>query len=236
MTFVLAGHRGAMALAPENTLPSFALAAELGVTELEIDLRLSRDGEVVVIHDATVDRTTNGSGAVSDMTYAELRALDAGNGEPIPTFTDVLDATDLPLQLEIKDPAVIDPVMELLADRESQTHRLAPTSFNPDSVRRMAKSMPNACVGLIHQVASLRLIDEAQALGARRVLVGLESADADFVSAAHGRGLRVDLWPVNTASAVQHAVDLGVNGFTTDDPRVVAAAGYTLTDAGLARA
>lgn len=235
MPFVVAGHRGARNLVPENTLPSLALAAELGVTELEIDLRPSADGEVMVIHDARVDRTTDGTGEVSALSFEQLRALDAGGGEPIPTFTEVLDATDLSLQMEIKDPAVIDLVMALLASRPEETHRLAPTSFDPDSVRRMAEFLPHATVGLIRSDAPMQMLDDAEALGAGRVLVRHESADAGFVNAAHERGLRVDLWPVNTVAQVQHAVDLDVDGFTTDDPRVLQAAGYTLSADGLVR-
>lgn len=235
MPFVVAGHRGARNLLPENTLPSLALAADLGVTELEIDLRPSADGEVMVIHDAKVDRTTDGTGEVSALSFEQLRALDAGGGEPIPTFTEVLDATNLSLQMEIKDSAVIDPVMALLAGRPDETHRLAPTSFDPDSVRRMVELLPDATVGLIRSDAPMQMLDDAEALGAGRVLVRHESADAAFVNAAHERGLRVDLWPVNTVAQVQHAVDLGVDGFTTDDPRVLQAAGYTLTADGLAR-
>lgn len=235
MPFVVAGHRGARNLIPENTLPSLAHAVELGVNELEIDLRPSRDGRIMIIHDATVDRTTDGSGAVRELTFEQLRALDAGNGEQIPTLAEVLDATEVSLQVEIKDPAVIDPVLELLDERPGEISRLAPTSFDAESVHRLARAWPDVCVGLINAVARPGLLDEAIEVGAGRVLVGLESTDTAFVRAAHRYGLQVNVWQVNTVADVHQAVDLGVDGFTTDDPRVVAQAGYTLTDQGLVR-
>ncbi len=88
------GHRGAMGYAPENTLGSFAKALELGVDGIELDVHVCKSGEVVVIHDERVDRTTNGKGQVKEMTLKELKELDAGKGERIPTLEEVLDFVD----------------------------------------------------------------------------------------------------------------------------------------------
>lgn len=233
MSCFIVGHRGAAELAPENTLAAMALAVQIGVNELETDLRLSKDGEIVLMHDETVDRTTNGHGRVNDLTLAELRALDAGSGEQIPTFRELLDATSVSLQIEIKDAKVIDPLLILLRDRESDIPRLAPTSFDRDSVRRMVEGAPQACVGLISKESDITLLDEAAALGARRVLVGYDSVTEEFVATAHQRGFRVDLWPITTPEQVRRTVELGADGFTTDDPRIVGPAGYTVTPDGL---
>lgn len=234
MPCYLVGHRGAADLVPENTLPSMAAAIELGVNELETDLRLSKDGEIVLMHDATVDRTTDGHGAVNDLTLAQLRALDAGHGERIPTFVELLEATDIPLQIEIKDPLVIEPLAELLRSLPaSDVARLRPTSFDRDCVRRMAEILPEGYNGLISKESPSSLLDDAAALGARRVLVGLDGVSADFIAHAHDRGFGVDLWPVSTAEHVRTAVELGADGFTTDDPRLVAEAGYTTSPQGL---
>lgn len=234
MRCIVAGHRGAKNLAPENTLASFAAAMDIGVNELELDLRVSRDRQIVVIHDATVDRTTNGSGPVSERSLQELQALDAGNGAVIPTFRDVLDATgSISLQVEIKDPDAIDLMLEELRARPADMARLAPTSFDETSVRRLAEALPDVDVGLISSEASPQVLDRASDLGARRVLVGYASVDERFVAAAHDRGFRVDLWPIDSPEQVRRLVGLGANGFTTDDPRIVAAAGYRVTPAGL---
>ncbi|MFD6726503.1 glycerophosphodiester phosphodiesterase, partial [Streptomyces sp. NPDC060131] len=105
MNFLTIGHRGAMGVEPENTLRSFVAAEQAGLDVVELDLHLSKDGALVVMHDADVDRTTDGTGAIADKTLEELRALDAGRGERIPVFEEVLDAVSVPLQAEIKDAA-----------------------------------------------------------------------------------------------------------------------------------
>ncbi|MGW3405784.1 glycerophosphodiester phosphodiesterase, partial [Streptomyces zhihengii] len=105
MTFLTIGHRGVMGVEPENTLRSFVRAEQCGMDAIELDLHLTKDGALAVMHDADVDRTTDGSGAVADKTLAELRQLDAGGGERVPVFDEVLDAVSAPLQAEIKDVA-----------------------------------------------------------------------------------------------------------------------------------
>lgn len=103
----VAAHRGWRSKYPENTMAAFRAAVELGVDQIETDVRVTKDGELVLIHDAAVDRTTNGSGLVCDMTFAELRALDAGNGEQIPTLTELLelvkDHPTITLDIELKE-------------------------------------------------------------------------------------------------------------------------------------
>lgn len=233
MNTYVVGHRGASDLVPENTIPSFLRALEIGVNELELDLRASSDGQVVVMHDAAVDRTTDGTGLVSELTLAQIRELDAGNGSPVPTFAEVLDATTGSLQVEIKDSKAIDPMMAVLRDRPEAVQRMAPTSFDVDNVARLAALLPEVCVGLISKEASAEVLDRAAELGARRVLVGIAAVDAEFVQTAHDRGFRVDVWPIDTPDQVRRAVELGADGFTTDDPRIVGAAGFRVSDDGL---
>lgn len=233
MPCIVVGHRGARDLSPENTLASLATAVEIGVNELEIDLRLSSDGHIVIVHDATVDRTTDGRGRVSDLSLTELKELNAGDGQQIPTLPEVLDATSHSLQLEVKDPLVIDPLMELLRTRPDEIERLAPTSFDTASVERLATLLPGTCVGLISTQSSNHLLDVATGIGARRVLVRIEHITKLFVDAARERGFRVDTWPVATADQVRRAVELGVDGFTTDDPRIVSNAGFRVGPHGI---
>jgi glycerophosphoryl diester phosphodiesterase len=113
---ILMGHRGAAALAPENTLLSIATAMEIGVNAVEIDVHLSKDKEIVVIHDATVDRTTNGTGAVSRYALNELKKLDAGKGETIPTLQEVIDFIHgkVRLVIELKEAGTEEPVVQLI--------------------------------------------------------------------------------------------------------------------------
>ncbi|KIF02480.1 glycerophosphodiester phosphodiesterase, partial [Streptomyces sp. RSD-27] len=115
MTFLTIGHRGVMGVEPENTLRSFIRAERCGMDAIALDVRLSKDGALVVLHDAEVDRTTDGAGAVTDLTLAELRELDAGLGERVPVLEEVLDAVRIPLQVSVQDPAAARALLERLA-------------------------------------------------------------------------------------------------------------------------
>ncbi|WP_166353706.1 glycerophosphodiester phosphodiesterase [Phytoactinopolyspora limicola] len=234
MDFVNCGHRGAMAVAPENTMVSFQLAAELGANEVELDLRLSKDGVLVVVHDATVERTTNGAGAVADLTYAELRSLDAGDGQPIPTFEEVLDGTTVALQAEIKAPEAVDPLVALLNRRPRDAARVSPCSFDPDVVAELARRRPSNLVGWIGREASPAAVHRARTLGAGRILFGWPGMDDDLVGLARELDLHVNVWPVNTPDQVHAAAALGVDGFTTDQPSLLFDTGYTIRDGRLA--
>ncbi|MEM2795626.1 MAG: glycerophosphodiester phosphodiesterase family protein, partial [Thermofilaceae archaeon] len=118
--FIIVAHRGASGYEPENTLRSVRKALEMGVDAVEVDVRLSRDGVPVVIHDETVDRTTNGSGRVSDMTLKELKRLDAGAGEQIPLLEEVLEVVKghAPLFAEIKELEVVKPSLGVVRKKE----------------------------------------------------------------------------------------------------------------------
>jgi glycerophosphoryl diester phosphodiesterase len=235
MEFMNCGHRGAMSVSPENTMASFALAAEQGANELELDLRVSADGVLVVIHDATVDRTTNGTGEVAAMTYAELRALDAGDGQQIPAFNEVVDGTDVRLQVEIKAPEAIDGLVAAIEQDPGLGQRVSPCCFTPEIVEELAERLPDCAAGLISKQASVGLLDQAEKIGARRVLFGWPGADQALVDDARERGLHVNVWPVNTPEQLRDAVALGVDGFTTDYPPLLFENGYTIQNGRLVR-
>src|SRR5436305_847299 len=114
--FLVTGHRGAAGLEPENTLRSFRRACELGVDRIETDVRLTRDGRLVCVHDATVDRTTNGTGAVADMSFNQIRCLDAGQGERVPSLEEALAAVrgQAVLQIELKGEGTAAPTLQVL--------------------------------------------------------------------------------------------------------------------------
>jgi len=137
-----------MGLEPENTLRSFRRAVALGADAVELDLRVSRDGHLVILHDADVDRTTDGDGPVSEMSLAELRQLDAGLGERIPTFTEVLDEIELPIQAEIKSPKAGRLALDLIREREL-LGRITVTSFSPEIIADVLSYEPKTRTGLI---------------------------------------------------------------------------------------
>ncbi|WP_158542992.1 glycerophosphodiester phosphodiesterase [Phytoactinopolyspora halophila] len=233
MEFINCAQRGLRRAAPENTIASFELAVEHGANEIELDLRLSRDGTIVVMHDATVDRTTNGTGGVHELTYDELRALDAGGGARIPTFDEVLDAVDVRLQVHLKDPAVIEPLRTLLTRRRDDRERISPCSFDLGCVSVLADQLPGCVVGLVRRTGRRDVVLDAEAHGARRVVFGWTGMDADLVAFARDRGVHCSVWPVNTAEQLHDAVALGVDGFTTDHPSLLFDHGYAVHDGAL---
>jgi glycerophosphoryl diester phosphodiesterase len=230
---ILYGHRGARGEAPENTLPGFHHARQVGVTHLEFDVRMSRDGHLVVIHDDTVDRTTGARGKVSGFTARELSALDARDGFPdwpgtcgIPTLDAVLDACrDMAgFQIEIKkpeDPSSLPAVCEGLASRIREHgvgDRTVVSSFDPAALERMkaaAPGIPTAFIGGFRDVAD---VEAAIRLRCAAVCPHLPTTSAEILRAARGRGLQVCGWMGNTPEEVTTLLEWGVDAITTDFP------------------
>jgi len=221
MTFTLVGHRGAMGLEPENTLRSFRRAVALGADAVELDLRVSRDGHLVILHDADVDRTTDGDGPVSEMSLAELRQLDAGLGERIPTFTEVLDEIELPIQAEIKSPKAGRLALDLIREREL-LGRITVTSFSPEIIADVLSYEPKTRTGLITSRADGDFLARALELGTSLVCVGLDNLDREFVDRCHRDGLEVIGWPVNDVGRLLHVLRAGADGITSDVPSLLA--------------
>ena len=230
------GHRGASVRFPENTLASFRAALEAGAGGLELDVRVTRDGHPVVMHDATVDRTTDGSGAVAGMTLAEVRRLDAGQsdaGEPVPTLREVL--TEFPgvsVNVDIKDtrlPGAEEIVLDMLRGAGA-TGRVLVASPSHRLLRRFRKVGGGECdtgasraeVGVFWGLSLLRLERLTRpAYAALQVPISygpLPLVTPRFVRAAHSRGVRVDAWTINDAGQMRTLLDLGVDSIMTDRP------------------
>jgi glycerophosphoryl diester phosphodiesterase len=220
------GHRGASALAPENTLASFGLCVDLGADGVELDVQLSADGWPVVIHDHTVTRTTGGQGAVGEMTVAELRRLEIGQGQRIPTLDDVFQAFGPALlyNVEIKDWGWRDRGTEAsVADRIEAyhlQHRVLVSSFNPLSLRRARRHLgPAVPLALIRQP------------GWQRYLYWLTRGQADhphsslvnrgYMAQARRNQMRVHVWTVDDPAEAQRLADLGVHALITNAPHTI---------------
>ena len=231
MVLVIA-HRGARFEAPENTVAGFRWANRLGVGAVEFDIRLTRDDELVVIHDPTVDRTTNGTGAVADLSLAELRAFDAraqfpGWPEPtmIPTLAEVLDtiAPGPRLMIEIKQDApereeriatgVRD---ELLARGRSVAATIS--SFDPVAIGIVARVASDLRRALIGDWDTPPFMDTAARSGCVQADMHLPSATAGAVQAAQAAGMATTAWPCNDDEALDRALALGFDQICTDRP------------------
>ncbi|MBY8885611.1 glycerophosphodiester phosphodiesterase [Streptomyces sp. PTM05] len=219
MTFFTIGHRGVMAAEPENTLRSFLRAEREGLDGIELDLHLSKDGALVVMHDETVDRTTDGRGAVADLTLDELRTLDAGLGERVPVFEEVLDAVGpgLPIQAEIKDVAAARVLAGVLRERDL-LERVSVLSFHDEALREVHELLPDATTVLVGEATGPDLPDRAKAVGARLVSLELEELNLRTVERCRQAGIDVMAWTVNTDQDLALARALGLVGWVTDAP------------------
>lgn len=236
-------HRGGGKLRPEETLPAYENAAALGAHVLEADVHTSADGEVVCMHDATVDRTTNGSGAIHDQTLAELKQLDAGyhfttdggasfpwrdKGVTIPTLGEVLDAhPDAWWTIELKQlsPSIVDPVIALL-DQKGATTRTVLVSFSDDVVQEIRAKRPDILTGMgVGEMLALNaLSDETEqdyAPPTRIVQPPASAVNAELMARAERLGLRVHVWTVNERPEMEALLDVGVHGIMTDDPALL---------------
>jgi glycerophosphoryl diester phosphodiesterase len=231
-------HRGASAKAPANTLSAFRLAAELGADGVELDVQLSKDGEVVVIHDLTVDATTNGGGAVAEKTLSELQTLDAGSwfdaafvGEHIPTLQEVMDAVGhrLLLNVEIKLPFALAntgleaEVVRLIEDN-NLVDRVLVSSFHPLALRRVKSLNRRIPTGLLYA-------HDLPIYLRWTLLVSLAPHEArhpnwamitpDYVQAMKARGYRINVWTVDDPDEMRRLLDWGVDAIITNHPDVL---------------
>lgn len=225
---LIIGHRGASAEAPENTLAAFGLALEMGADGVELDVQLSADGRVVIIHDATVDRTTNGRGKVSHLSLAELKALDAGSGQMIPTLDELFTAFGprLLYNVEIKGFAWGNQALEIaVADRIAAYHlenHVLVSSFNPLSVRRSRRHLTRSTlVGHIHMAAWQRFFFHLVPAAAAHPHVRL--VDEQYMAWAKKTGRRVHVWTVDEPAEAQRLARLGVHGMITNRPGLIRA-------------
>jgi len=229
-------HRGASGNAPENTLAAFRKAVALGATFIETDLQLSRDARFVAIHDATVNRTTNGQGAVHDMTLTDLRKLDAGSwfgsefaGERIPTLEEIFEFSkknDVVFYLEIKPGAAWGGEHALVsALRESgEIPRAVVISFDAAIVLNLRKIEPTLMTGLLYDGQIENPLEKAVEIGARQVAVRGDLVTPALIAQAKKKDLQVVCWTVNHPAHMRMLAAAGVDGIMSDYPdRLVAA-------------
>lgn len=228
------GHRGASGYAPENTLEAFALAASQGADGVELDVHLTRDGEVVVTHDEEISRVSSGSGLVRELTLSELKRLSFNRTHPecegarIPTLREVYELL-LPLGLtvnvELKNSRYLYPGLEEacidLAARMGMTDRVLYSSFNHYSLRRVMEIDPSLPCGLLYDATLIAPWDYARALGAKALHPHYSAlVYEDSCEAAHRRGVLVHPWTVNAQADMRLCLARGADAIITNYPDV----------------
>jgi glycerophosphoryl diester phosphodiesterase len=233
---ILFAHRGASAHAPENTLASFKRALEDGAEAVELDVKLTSDGKVVVLHDQTVDRTTNGHGDVRTMSLADVKRLDAGAcfspefvGEPIPTLDEVFSAVGKKLFINVEITNYATPtdalpprVVELVRSHGLQDWVMF-SSFNALNLIRLKGMLPQVPVGILAEQGSPGKWARGfvgRFVAPKIVHPYFSDVDEAFVLRQHGDDRRVHVWTVNDPQEMRRLFQLKVDGIFTDDPRL----------------
>lgn len=217
--FILSGHRGARALAPENTLPSFLKALECGATGIEFDVRKTLDNIPVIIHDDEVDHLTGVKAKVSQLTFQELSKLKVHGKARIPTLREVLALAKgrLYVDIEIKVPGVEEEVVEALRELDMVQDAIV-TSFLPSTLEKIKQLDPRIEVGVLLEEWDDEYFEIAQKLGATAILPAYEIITHELAKSIKSKGYAIITWTVNETSIAQNLLSLGVDGIITDDP------------------
>jgi len=233
---MIIAHRGFSGIAPENTLTAFKKAIEIGADMIELDVLLSKDGELIVIHDKTVNRTTNGKGKVSDFNLSELKKLDAGSwfkkhfsGEKIPTLEEVFDLARDKIQINIeikkdgfnphkKNGGVEEKVVKLI-EKYNMTSQVIVSSFNPLIVQRIKEFNPEIPTALLYQYRINKgLIKVFNNLHINAVNPGKRFFTKKTSIEVHQSDLKINIYTINQKREMKKFIKMGVDGIITNYP------------------
>ena len=231
---LILGHRGASGYAPENTMEAFELAAKMGADGVELDVHFTADGEVVVLHDEKIDRTSNGQGLVTSYTLAELKAMDFGyhfykdqrKGIKIPTLAEVyefLAPRGMLVNVEIKsaNPDIVK-ACDDIARQYKMEESVIYSSFNHFQIKMAKDTIPNAFVAPLYGFNMLNPWNYCLDIGASAVHPEHTQIRLlpEYVKNCHDRGIRVNTWTVNTEEDIAFLLNESVDGIVTNYPDI----------------
>jgi len=231
--FMVIAHRGASSYAPENTLAAFDLALEMGATHIELDVHTTRDGHLVVIHDDAVDRTTNGSGAVSETTLADLRTLDAGAwfdarfaGQRIPTLGEIFERytgrTHVHVEIKGHTAGLTKRTIDLVRASGMAGH-VTVTSFQKLRLEEARAYAPELPTGWLVPAVTDATIEEARTLGLTQLCPRASVVTPELVQRLHAEGFVVRAWGVSNEDLMRRVVAAGADGTTVNFPDILLA-------------
>jgi len=215
------GHRGARAYEPENTLRSFQKALELGVDAVELDVRRTKDGQIVVMHDADVKRTTNGEGLVSDLTLAEIQKLNMDKNEHAPTLKEALQFLNgkAKVFIELKEENLEQQVLDVI-DQVGTEKSVVLVSFLENALKTVKELNLKVETGLIY-AKHKNPLKAALDVNAQWLLALYRFMHTANVEKAHANGLKVLVWTINTAEEAAEMAKKGVDAIASDKPDIL---------------
>ncbi len=217
------GHRGAAGYEPENTLLSFQKALDLGADAVELDVYVCKTGELVVIHDDKVDRTTNGKGNVVEKSFDEIKSLDAGKGQKVPTLQEVLDLVNkqVIVNIELKGPDTAEPVSKTIEkyikEKGWKENSFIISSFEKKELEKFRELNSVIRVGVLIEKESIDYAEFAKKINAYSVNPSLDISSKEFVDDAHKKGLKVFVWAADDDKTDEMKKN-GVDGIFSNFP------------------
>lgn len=232
MVYIL-GHRGAMGSAPENTAASFKMAMDYGADGVEFDIQLTKDKKIVVVHDFSVNRTTDGNGFIRDLSLKELKKLDAGTkfnsvftGEKILTLGETLEIVkdSKIINIELKNgpifyPGLEERVLEII-NITGLKEKIIISSFNHYSLNKIKELDPDIKVGILYMAALYQPWEYAKRLGAVAIHPYYQSISPEIISKCHIKGIMVNVFGVNDRKSLKKMIKIGVDSIITDYPEI----------------
>lgn len=224
MAMLRIGHRGAKAHVAENTLASFQQALNLGADGIELDVHVSADGELVVIHDFTVDRTTNGTGEVHKLTLAELKQLKVEGSHIIPTLDEVMDAVGKKclVNIEMKGRHTAQPVSEFVdryvKEKSNSYADFIVSSFQREELQNISRLNPYIQLGILTQASVKQAMQWAEEFSAKAIHPHFSLLTESNVKKAKEAGLKIYTWTVNEQEDIDRVKAYGVDGIISDYP------------------
>lgn len=221
------GHRGASGYEPENTLRSFQRALDMGVDMIELDVYRCASGEVVVIHDATLNRTTNGTGHVTQLPWHEIKKYDAGQGEHVPLLSQVFDLVNkrITINIELKDAQAVQPVAQLIHSyvngKNWSYDNFIVSSFDHDALNEFRNYCPQVKIGAIFEKNTRRHIKRTQQAHAQFIVVHYTTVTKKLIMQAHACGLQVFAYTVNDRRMAKKLQKLHIDGIATNYPDIL---------------
>jgi len=217
-TPLIFAHRGSSIREPENTIRAFQAAFQEGADGVEFDIRRTKDGEIVIIHDATISRTSNGVGRVKKFNYSQLLEYDFGKGEKIPLLEDVLKlfGNNHWLNIEIKETGFEKHLVELLYELQI-SEKIVISSFKQSALKAVSKLNPNLPLALLYNHTKVNLT-KLQEMKITSIHPGKECVTEKLIQAAHNLNFKVRVWTVDNFSKAKTLAKYGVDGIITNDP------------------